>query len=113
MNGTDYLWAILQLVLILGLIAALAYGVIRLLATHRGRPTGPLDIIARVPLEPRRTLYLLKLGKRGVLIGSSDAGLQTLADLSPEELQDVLDDAPSTTEPFADKLSNRLEEPSA
>jgi flagellar biosynthetic protein FliO len=52
-----------------------------------GKGTGPLRVVARLPLEPRRTLYLVEAGRKVLLLGSSEQGpLATLAELDASEV---------------------------
>jgi flagellar biogenesis protein FliO len=46
---------------------------------------GPIEICARLPLEPRRTLYIVKAANSYLLLASSEAGVQHLAALSADE----------------------------
>lgn len=65
-----------------------AWFVLRWMA-RRGYGTGSnrnLRVIERVMLEPRRSVYLLEVGKRVFLVGSSDQSVNTLAELSRDDL---------------------------
>lgn len=46
---------------------------------------GPIEVCARMPLEPRRTLYIVKAANSYMLVASSEAGVQHLSSLSAEE----------------------------
>lgn len=46
---------------------------------------GPIEICARLPLEPRKTLYIVKAANSYMLLASSEAGVQHLAALNAEE----------------------------
>lgn len=66
----------------LGLVCVLAYGVLRFLARRGvGRPSGPIRVLARASLEPRRSLYLVEVAGRRLLLGVGDGPTTTLADL--------------------------------
>src|SRR3982751_1327401 len=58
---------------------------------------GPIEICARFPLEPRRTLYIVKAANSYVLLASSEAGVQHLTALSIEECTGLERTANSTT----------------
>jgi flagellar biogenesis protein FliO len=47
--------------------------------------SGPIRICARLPLEPRRTLYIVNAANSYMLLASSEAGVQHLADLSADQ----------------------------
>ena len=78
-----------RLMLVLCGILALAVIAIRFwlpkLSMWNKSPTGPLEICARLPLEPRRTLYIVKAAESYMLLASSEAGVHHLAALSADE----------------------------
>ena len=82
--------------LALGFVCALAFVSLRWLGRRGfGRTLGTgaagVQVIARVGLEPRKSLYLVRAGKRVLLIGTGEAGPPSLiAELDPEAF-----DAPS------------------
>jgi flagellar biosynthetic protein FliO len=47
---------------------------------------GRIRVVERVPLEPRRTLYLVEAGEKLLLLGSTDHGIQVLAEFTREQL---------------------------
>ncbi len=58
------------------------FALILVLASRRlGRPSGPLQLVARLPLEHRRAVYLVQAGSRTWLLGASEAGLVSLGEL--------------------------------
>lgn len=46
-----------------------------------GRALGPIELLARLPLEPRRSVYVVRVVDRLLIIGSSEAGLVKLGEL--------------------------------
>ncbi len=78
-----------RLMLVLCGILALAVVAIRFwlpkLSTWNKSVSGPIEICARLPLEPRRTLYIVKAANSYILLASSEAGVQNLAALSADE----------------------------
>ncbi len=80
--------ALVQTLLALGAVCALAFGALRVAA--RGGLLRPLarhiTVIESTSLGPRRALYLVRVGERVLLLGASDATLSTLAELRPDEL---------------------------
>ena len=82
-------WDLLQLVVGLALVCALAYLVLRfgLRRIHVGAKDGPVRLIARFPLDPRRSLYLVETGGRRFLVGSAEAGITMLAEIAAEPTQ--------------------------
>lgn len=55
-----------------------------------------MTVIERVSLDPRRALHLVRVGKRVLVLGASDEGLRTLAEIPADEL-----DLPPTASPSA------------
>src|SRR6185436_9674865 len=46
-----------------------------------------LDVIARVPLEPRRSLYVVEVAGKTLLVGTSEMGLSVLSELDGGEVR--------------------------
>lgn len=59
----------------------------RFLATGRVRGAHLLDVIARVPLEPRRSLYVVEVAGKTLLVGTSEMGLSVLTELDANEVR--------------------------
>jgi len=49
-----------------------------------GRPSGPLELLGRLPLDARRAVYLVRVGKVVYVVGASEGGLTRLAELDAE-----------------------------
>ncbi|MGE0551580.1 MAG: FliO/MopB family protein [Kofleriaceae bacterium] len=58
----------------------------RFLATGRVRGAHLLDVVARVPLEPRRSLYVVEVAGKALLVGTSEMGLSVLSELDRSEV---------------------------
>jgi len=54
---------------------------------------GRLRVVERVPLEPRRTLFLVEAGEKLLLLGSTDHEIRVLGEFTHEQLP-----APATPE---------------
>src|SRR5688572_17125431 len=59
----------------------------RFLATGRTRGAHLLDVVARVPLEPRRSLYVVEVAGKTLLVGTSEMGLSVLTELDGSEVK--------------------------
>ena len=80
----------------LGLVCVIAYVTLKFLARRGvGRPNGPIKIMARCPLEPRRALYVVETAGRCFLIGVGDGPMTMLAELGADEVRASL---PAPTE---------------
>jgi flagellar biogenesis protein FliO len=77
-----------------------------------GRPSGPLELVGRLPLDARRAVYLVRVGNLVYVVGASEAGLTRLGEIEA----DAVPNAPSAPVPprFADflaKLGGRASTP--
>jgi hypothetical protein len=65
------------------LVVVLVVVLMTLAARHTGlgRTLGPIELLARLPLEPRRSIYVVRVVDRFLIIGSSEAGLVKLGEL--------------------------------
>ena len=79
--------------LALGGVLLLAYVLLRVglprLFGMRTSSGGPIQVVARYPLEPKKTLYLLRIGTQVFLIGTSESQVQFLTSLAADNLGDV------------------------
>jgi flagellar biogenesis protein FliO len=90
------------------LVVVIALAILVLYVARRagvGRPTGPLRLVGRLPLEARRAVYLVRVGRTVYVLGSSEAGLKKLGEVPAEEL-DGSEEAPAPT--FSDVLARVL-----
>jgi flagellar biosynthetic protein FliO len=66
----------------LGLVCLLAYVALKWLSKRGvGRSEGPLQVLARCPLEPRRSIYVVQAAGRCFLVGVGDGPMALLAEL--------------------------------
>jgi flagellar biogenesis protein FliO len=73
----------------------LRFGVKRLYASSGTGGNGPLRVLARLPLEPRRTVYILEAAGKHLLVGASEAGpLTVLAELDERAVAAAVAAAP-------------------
>jgi flagellar biogenesis protein FliO len=72
---------------------------------------GPIEVLARAPLDGRRAIYLVRVGKRRVLVvGAGESGLTRLGSTTTDELE-VAEGALDAVRPsrsFRDALSKVL-----
>ena len=80
-----------RLMLVLGGISLLAFVAIRFwipkLMPWNRPSSGPMRIWAKLPLEPQRTLYIIKAGQSFLLVASSEAGVQYIMSLNAEDFE--------------------------
>jgi flagellar biogenesis protein FliO len=80
------------LVMLVG-VAGLA--VLLLVAGRRmgvGRPSGPMELVGRLPLDGRRAVYLVRVGETVYVVGASENGLSKLGEVPREGLEFPKDD---------------------
>jgi flagellar biosynthetic protein FliO len=93
----------------LGLVCLLSYLALRWLSGRGvGRPDGPLRVLARCPLEPRRSVYLIETAGRCFLVGVGDGPMALLAEVDRAK---VSDSVPASAPSFADVLTRVLARP--
>ena len=59
--------------------------------------TSPIQVLARTPLEPKKNLYLLKVGSEILLVGTSEDHLHFLKALDPETVSPLIESLPSVS----------------
>lgn len=77
------------LVTLLGIVAL---SVVLLSALRRvgvGKPGGPLELVARLPLEGRRAVYLVRVGKLVYVVGASESGIAKLGEVPSDALPEA------------------------
>ncbi len=93
--------------LVLGGVCVAAFVVVkvlgRFLSTGSRRGAHLLDVIARVPLEPRRSLYVVDVAGKTLLVGTSEMGLSVLSELDRDAVHSRVVERPAT---FAEMVRN-------
>lgn len=80
--------ALAQTLVTLAAVCALAWWTLRW-AARRGvgrSPSGVITVLDRVALDPRRTLFVVRVGAKVLLLGGGDGGLSVLTELDPATL---------------------------
>lgn len=90
------------LVVVCGLAFVVLYGARRL---GVGRPRGPIEIVGQLPLEARRSIYLVRIGGQVLVVGASEAGFTKLGEIGVNDLPPA-EARPEA--PFADVLAKVL-----
>lgn len=92
------------------LLAIVALAALVLVAARRagmGKTGGPLSLVGRLPLDGRRAVYLVRVGKTVIVVGASEAGLNKLAEVPLDGLE--VEAIPGTADrPFASVLARAL-----
>jgi flagellar protein FliO/FliZ len=97
----------------LGAVCLLAWGALRLLAGRGvGKASGVVRVLARCPLEPRRSVYVIEVAGRCFLVGVGDGPMALLAELDAASLPAAAP-ARAAGVRFADVLARALGRPQA
>src|SRR5579872_5880667 len=84
-SGAGYGDMLVTSLVVLGVVCVAAVVLVRFAArfmtTGRARGARVLDVVARMPLEPRRSLYVVEVAGKTLLVGTSEMGLSVLSEL--------------------------------
>ena len=81
---------IVQTFVTLVAVCAIAFAV--LYAARRfglGRPRGPISLVGQLPLDARRSIYLVKVVDQVIVVGASEAGFTKLGEVSAGTVVEV------------------------
>jgi flagellar biosynthetic protein FliO len=93
----------------LGAVCIVAWAALKLLAGRGvGKATGAVRVVARCPLEPRRSVYVIEAAGRCFLVGVGDGPMSMLAELDAGALPKS---TPTTPPRFADVLAKVMGRP--
>jgi flagellar biogenesis protein FliO len=99
----------------LGVVCLVAWGALRLLAGRGvGKASGAVRVIARCPLEPRRSVYVVEAAGRSFLIGVGEGPMTVLAELDGDKVMAAAEApvaGPRFVEVLARVLGKRVESP--
>jgi flagellar biogenesis protein FliO len=94
------------------LLGVIALAVLVLYGGRRlgfGRASGPLELVGRLPLDARRAVYLVKVGKLVYVVGASEGGLTRLGEVDADTMPPVSGSSPSRS--FGEVLARVLHPP--
>jgi len=98
-GGASYGDLLMTSLVVLGGVCVAAFLIVRFvgrfLATGRARGAHLLDVVARLPLEPRRSLYVVEVAGKTLLVGTSEMGISMLSELDAGEVRARLVARPS------------------
>lgn len=110
--GASYGDLLVTSLLVLGAVCVAAFIAVRLfgrlLSTGRARGAHLLDVVARVPLEPRRSLYVVEVAGKTLLVGTSEMGLSVLSELDGGEVRARVEARPTFGELVRQAWSKRV-----
>jgi flagellar biosynthetic protein FliO len=77
----------------LGVVCVVAYVALRVISVRRSGPgKRALRVVARTPLEPRRSLLVVDVAGRGFLLASSEAGVSLISEVDADTMAKVAAD---------------------
>jgi flagellar biosynthetic protein FliO len=95
----------------LGVVCVVAWAALKLLASRGvGKGMGAVRVVARCPLEPRRSVYVIEAAGRCFLVGVGDGPMTVLAELDASALPK---ERAARAPRFADVLAKVLARPRA
>ncbi|WP_342380852.1 flagellar biosynthetic protein FliO [Myxococcus stipitatus] len=111
-------WMLLRTVLVLGAVVASIYltlnvGLRRLMGLQGASPGRQtvVSVVERLPLDPKRQLFVVKAADEYLLVGGGESGLQLLSKLDTEAVERIRAQRPQTNvvplSPFLQKLLSR------
>ena len=113
--GASYGDLLVTSLVVLGVVCVAAFVAVRvfgrLIATGRARGGHLLDVIARLPLEPRRALYVVEVAGKTLLVGTSEMGLSVLSELDGGEVRARIVARPTFAEMVKAALQRRKAKP--
>lgn len=97
--GASYGDLLVTSLVVLAAVCIAAFVVVRLagrlLAPGRSRGAHVLAVVARLPLEPKRSLYVVEVAGKMLLVGTSEMGLSLLSELDGGQLRAHAEPRPS------------------
>lgn len=111
-------WMLLRTLLVLGAVVASIYltlnvGLRRLMGLQGASPGRQMvvSVVERLPLDPKRQLFVVKAADEYLLVGGGESGLQLLSKLDTEAVERIRAQRPQTNvvplSPFLQKLLSR------
>ncbi|MFY1831085.1 flagellar biosynthetic protein FliO [Myxococcus fulvus] len=111
-------WMLVRTLMVLGAVVASIYltlnvGLRRLMGLQSAAPGRQtvVSVVERLPLDPKRALFVVKAADEYLLVGGGEAGLQLLSKLDAEAVERIRAQRPQTNvvplSPFLQKLLSR------
>ncbi len=92
-----------EVLVALGGVLLLAYVTLRVglprMFGMRVSKDGPIQVLARYPLEPKKTLYLVKTGAQVFLVATSESQVTYLTAVAPDTAAEIIASAKSEQPP--------------
>lgn len=89
-TAVDFTWLFIKMLLVLAIVSIVALLILKYAVPRFGKSFQKgryFSVLARYTLEPRKSLYLIHIGKRYLVIGSSDHAINLITEVSKEEVE--------------------------
>lgn len=91
-SAVDFSWLFIKMLLVLAIVSIIAvlllkYAVPRIGPLKAFQKSKYFSVLGRFVLEPKRSLYLVNVGKRYLVIGVSDSAINLITEISKEEAE--------------------------
>ena len=73
-----------------------------------GRPSGPIELCGHLPLDARRSIYLVRVGAQVFIVGVGEGGFTKLGELAASEVAHQEGAAAAGGAPFSEVLARVL-----
>ncbi len=86
-NSLSFLWMLVQTIFALLLVCGLAYLIFRVILPRLAvnySSNNMVRIVDRIGLETRKSLYIIEVAGKWMLVASSESGVQLITELDPE-----------------------------
>ena len=84
----EYGWILLRMIAVLAAVCGLAYVLlkwgVRRLVPIDPRRSGRLEVVERLGMAPKQSLFVIRAGDQYWLVASSESGLELLAELDSD-----------------------------
>lgn len=87
-NSLTFLWMLVQTIFALALVCGLAYLIFRVILPRLAVNYGSKNmvrVVDRIGLEARKSLYVIEVAGKWMLVASSESGVQFIAELDPAD----------------------------
>ncbi|MBP6672233.1 MAG: flagellar biosynthetic protein FliO [Bacteroidetes bacterium] len=87
---------LISLSIVLAIMVGLAYFVKRYMGfqSPAKRTLVKIEVLAHQPLQPKRSVYVVRIASSVLVLGSSEQGLQLFTELHDEQLMELLEQEP-------------------
>jgi flagellar biosynthetic protein FliO len=92
-SAVDFTWLFVKMLLVLAIVSIFAVLLLKYAVPRFGffKPFHQkgryFTVLGRYALEPKKSLYLVNIGKRYLVIGTADHGISLITEISKEEAE--------------------------